>query len=110
MARVDSFTFTVPKQTSQTSPFQRRFDLWLPVIESINVQIPPGHKNAAEMEIVTPGYILMTGIHGDGQAKNSGRLLVKMFGPPWYINCIGWNSSVFLDHEFVVEVYTTDEE
>jgi len=103
-----SFTFSIPPNTTRQAPLVQNFNLWLPVVESITVQIPPGHKGLAEMEIRTPGYLLMDGIRGDDQVKQSGRLAVKMFGPPYYIICTGWNASVFLTHEFVIEVINSE--
>jgi hypothetical protein len=108
MNRNQSFRFSVPKQTNQFFPLRQEVVLFLPIVESISVKIPPGHKDAAQMLITTPGMVLMDDIHGDGQSKESGRLDVLIFGPPYYITFVGWNNSVFLDHEFTIEVTTRD--
>lgn len=108
MGKSQSFTFSVPKQTPQSIPFQQTVLLWLPVVQSISVQIPEGHKNFSNMEIWTAGYLLMSDIHGDKQVKESGRLDVIMFGPPYYITFRGWNVDDFLPHEFIVEVFTRE--
>lgn len=109
MNRNQSFRFIIPKQTTQNVPIRQDVILFLPILESIRVQIPTGHKDAAQMYATMPGYQLIDDVHGDGQTKDSGRLDLPIPGPPYRVTFIGWNNSVFLDHEFVVEISTRDE-
>lgn len=104
MSKAQTFRFEIPKLTFQAAPFRQSFMLWLPVVESLNVKIPKGHNGVAEMRIESPGFILLDGIKGDNQTKESGPLNIRLFGPPYYIDCVGWNSSNFLNHEFIIEV------
>lgn len=104
MARTEPFRFEVPKQTPQLAPFRQMFTLWLPVIESIRVVIPRGHKGLAHLDIFTPGFVILSNIYGDDRTVESGSLNIRLFGPPYMFECIGYNDDVFLPHEFVIEV------
>lgn len=102
--RSETFRFEIAKQTTQIAPFRQMFTLWLPVIESVRVIIPRGHKGLAHLDIVSPGYKILSNIYGDDRAVESGSVNVRLFGPPYMFECVGYNDDVFLAHEFVIEV------
>lgn len=102
--RSETFRFDVPKQTSSIAPLRVMFTLWLPVIRSVRVIIPKGHKGLAHLDIAAPGYVILSNIYGDDRTVDSGSLNVRLFGPPYMFECIGYNEDVFLSHEFVLEV------
>jgi hypothetical protein len=101
-----SFEFSIPKQTAQLNPYRKTVDIMRPVIGQINVEIPPGHKGLAVMNIYAPGYSFMEGVRGDDQSKNSGPLNVEILGPPYNVIFEGWNNDNFLPHTFVIEIQT----
>lgn len=104
MPRQETFRFEIPKQTIQFAPFRQMFTLWLPVIESVRVIIPRGHKGLAHLDILAPGYKILSDVYGDDRTVESGALNVRLFGPPYMFECVGWNADYFLSHEFVIEV------
>jgi len=101
-----SYEFTIPKTTAQLRPYTQTVNIARPFITSINVEIPPGHKGLAVMNIRAPGFDLMSGVRGDDQSKNSGPLSVQLDGPPYNVIFEGWNSDNFLSHTFIIEIQT----
>jgi len=102
-----SYEFTIPKKTAQQSPYRQTVNIARPVLASINVEIPEGHKGLAAMNITTPGYVLMDGIRGDKTSKQSGPLNIELFGPPYNVTFEGYNTDDFLSHTFIVEIQTS---
>jgi hypothetical protein len=102
--RSETFRFEIPKQTTSIAPLRRMFTLWLPVIDSVRVIIPKGHKGLAHLTISAPGFVILNDVYGDDRTVESGALRLRLFGPPYMFECVGYNDDVFLSHEFVVEV------
>lgn len=104
--------FTIPKNTPMSKPYTRSIDMGInaPVVKSINVTIPQGHKGLAFMRAWTPSAQLvpLAGsstpyIRGENTAPNF-ICNKKIEGPPYYIYLEGYNEDPFLPHTFILNI------
>src|SRR5688572_20708180 len=112
MGQLSTFDFEIPPLTKQSAPIYLQVELPQRIVESIQVQIPKGHKKLAHLRIATPSRVLIpsTGssvqwVQGDDMELSVSPGVV-IEGPPYRVVFWGYNEDSRFVHAFIINIIT----